>query len=107
MGKVYRVTVRYPQLGARERVKLGGKQTVVQTWAAYLRAHEMAQRGLARAREVGFEYGVTFHTKALEDAVFKVEVAPNAAFQDISGIYNVEAALEAKERLRTINHAGR
>lgn len=96
VAKVYRVTVHYPRVGYRQRdsaVKLGGKQVVSQTWSYYKACYALAQRRLRHSQEAGNTEAVTMWEHALSNAVFKVEVAPNAAFQDISDAYDIEAEL--------------
>lgn len=92
MGKVYRVTVRHPTLHAREAVKYGGKQVVVQTWAYYRLAYSAAQRRADFDRRDAIPGVMGKWDQVLEAAVFKVEVAPDAAFQDISASYQIEEA---------------
>lgn len=106
VGKVYRVTVRYPYLRERRRVKYGSKQVVSQTWSYYLMSYSAAQRRARHEAETAIPGVPGKWDEALANAMFKVEVAPSAVFRDISDIYDVESALEAKERLRTIDHAG-
>ena len=106
VAKVYRVTVRYPRIGRGQAVKLGGQQVVSQTWRYYLECYAMAQRRLRHSQEAGNAEAVAMWEQVLANAVFKVEVAPSAAFQDISASYDVNTALAARESLRTINHAG-
>lgn len=108
MGKVYRVTVTHPRPTARTVVKHGTKSMLTQTWAAYLKAHKSARWYVERCRyrdNPFYAHEAERYEDAIAHASFKVEVAPNAAFQDISASYDVDAALAARESLRTINHA--
>jgi hypothetical protein len=107
---VYRVTVKYPEVSIwggspRLRVKYGGKQVVSQCWSYYLMAYANAQR---RARNDAVGKLPDFEGPwdlALKNAVYKVEVAPNTAFEDQSHLYDVEQAIEAKRRLSRIDYA--
>lgn len=106
---VYRVTVQYPEVNRysppRSRVKYGGKQVVSQTWSYYLTAYAFAQRRADYERQFLLPGVPGKWDDALASAVYKVEAVESVKFIDITDQYDVAKAMEAKGRLRTLNHA--